>query len=366
LSLTSPRRDDARFAAELVAWFQRGARELPWRTAARDPYAVWISEVMLQQTRVETVIPYFERFLARFPTTRALADAAEADVLALWSGLGYYRRARALHATAREVVERFGGALPASADALRALGGVGPYTAGAVASIAFDLPEALVDGNVARVLARVEAIDAAIDGAAGRRLAWEAARRRVPLVGAGRYNEALMELGATVCTPRAPRCEACPVAKRCRANIDGRVDELPKTTPKRAVKLVELTCAVLVKGARVLLGQRARAGLFAGLWEPPMVEARTLAAARPKLRALGVPGVEGLRSAGRVEHTLTHRRLAVLVATGPAPARARTPSLAHVVDGDHAYGAFAWADPTDGARGVSTLTRKILKRAGLG
>jgi A/G-specific adenine glycosylase len=351
-----PARDRA-IAAGLVDWFGGAARDLPWRRERR-PYAVWVSEVMLQQTRVETVIPYFERFLRRFPTTRALAEAGVDDVLEMWSGLGYYRRARALHRAAREVVERFGGELPANAGALRSLHGVGPYTAGAIASLAFDLPEPLVDGNVARVLARLEGIDVPIDATPGKKLLWATARRMLPAAGAGRFNEALMELGATICTPRAPRCGACPIARHCRARASGRAEELPVITKRRAVPEVRLVAAVFSAGAKVLLAKRSGDGLFGGLWEPPMVEAPTLRAARPAFAALGCSGAADLRAAGRVVHVLTHRRFDVAIAAGPgrvAGVQARTPSP---------YDALAWHDPTRVPGGVSTLARKILARAG--
>jgi A/G-specific adenine glycosylase len=199
-----------RLRAALLAWFDRNRRELPWRRT-RDPYAIWLSEVMLQQTQVATVIPYWERFLARFPTVTALAEAPLDEVLSLWSGLGYYSRARNLHRAANEVVARHGGALPASHAALLALPGFGRYTAGAVASIAFGLPEPLVDGNVARVFSRACAIEGAPGDREREKKLWAEAARWVQGERPGELNQALMELGATVCTARSPRCGLCPL-----------------------------------------------------------------------------------------------------------------------------------------------------------
>ena len=347
---------DAAVVRDLGAWYDEVARDLPWRRT-RDPYAVWLSEIMLQQTRVETVVPYFERFLARFPDVGSLAAAPLDDVLGLWSGLGYYRRARQLHAAAREVTERWGGALPASAAELRTLSGVGAYTAGAVASIAFDRREPLVDGNVARVLARLEGIDDDVRGAEGARRLWEAAARLVPEDRPGRFNQALMELGATVCSPRAPRCEACPVRARCVAAEEGRQDALPVVSPKRAPRAVRVVAAVIRHGGRVWLARRVESGLFGGLWEPPMVEARSIAAARAALAGAGIAADVRVRRAGEVKHVLSHRALQVLVVAGSVERAWRDRRLDAA-----AYERAAWLAP-DAALGVSTLARKVLAAA---
>ncbi|AUX23162.1 adenine glycosylase [Sorangium cellulosum] len=352
---------DRQIAAALAAWFGRAARDLPWRRT-RDPYAIWLSEVMLQQTRVETVIPYYERFLARYPTVFDLAAAEIDDVLSLWSGLGYYRRARVLHLAAREVTVRHAGALPRDVSALRALPGVGAYTAGAIASIAYDRPAPLVDGNVARVLSRVEGIEDDIRGAAGTRRLWSTAERLVRAaagsVQPGRFNQALMELGATVCTPRNPRCDACPVDGACVARAQGRQAELPVIAPKRDVPAVAMVAAVVRSGDRVLFVRRAEGGLFGGLWEPPMVEAPALADARALLERAGVAPDAPLREIGRVRHILTHRRLDVTVARAevPAPWRCRA-KLASP------YEKAAWLDPGVLEFGVSKLARKVLSVA---
>lgn len=358
----APTRDEE-IAAALGAWFDRVARDLPWRRT-RDPYAIWLSEVMLQQTRVETVIPYYERFLARFPTVRELAAAELDQVLALWSGLGYYRRARGLHLCAREVTERHAGAFPGEVEALRALPGVGAYTAGAIASIAFDRRAPLVDGNVARVLARLEGIDEDIRSTAGVRRLWEAAARLVPADRPGRFNQALMELGATVCTPRGPRCGACPVNGVCAARAAGREEELPVIAPRRDVPVVPAVAAVVRAGARVLLARRSEGGLFGGLWEPPMVEAASVADGRALLEGLGVRAGVELREAGRVRHILTHRRMEVTVTHAEVPAAWRLRAKLAAP-----YEKAAWLDPTALEVGISRLARKVLsvaERAGGG
>ena len=368
---------DAAIRRALGAWYDASARDLPWRRT-RDPYAIWLSEIMLQQTRVDTVIPYFERFLGRFPSVEALAAAPIDEVLSQWSGLGYYRRARQLHVAAREVTERYGGALPASASELQTLHGVGAYTAGAIASIAFDRPEPLVDGNVARVLARLEGIGDDIRGAAGLRRLWQAAARLVPDEHPGRWNQAVMELGATVCTPREPRCPACPLAAWCVAAVEGRVAQLPVVGPKKAPRAVNAVAMVLRRQAKVLLGRRRPEGLFGGMWEPPMVEAPSLSDALVRFAAFGLdpPLLGKLREIGQVKHVLSHQKLAIVVIAAEAP-RALRP----VVPAASAYDTLSWlefesiaapwAAHSNGAEalqssraatkvGVSTLAKKIL------
>lgn len=306
---------------------------------------------MLQQTRVATVVPYFERFLARFPTPAALAEASEDEVLAAWSGLGYYRRARMLHAGARHVAAR--ASIPADRDGLLELPGVGRYTAGAIASIAYGQAVGLVDGNVARVLARVFAIDEDI-ARGGRRRAEELADELVPEADPGAFNQALMELGATVCTPRAPSCERCPVSTACRARAEGRVASLPVVAKKKAPKEERLQALVATDGGRVLLARRRSTGLFGGLWEPPMASRGARASA--DLRA-GVP-VRGALPSGSVTHVLTHRRLLVEVTVGELAVPASRVELPQT------YVASDLFDDASLERlGVSVLTRKILALA---
>ena len=296
--------------ARLLSWYGRARRDLPWRRT-RDPYAVWLSETMLQQTRVETVLPYYERFLRELPTVQALADAAEARVLALWSGLGYYRRARMLRAAAKRVAAEYGGRVPSDPAELRRLEGVGAYTAGAIASIAFGRRAAIVDGNVARVLARLFAIDDDVKSARGAARVWRLAERLLPDGDGdpGDWNQALMELGATVCVPRDPKCDACPVCDMCAARAGRRTAELPRATAKRAPTEVRRVAIVLASSDAVLLARRRRDVLFGGLWEPPSADGPVAELAS----RLGVRASD-LVPAGTVVHLLSHRRMHVEVA----------------------------------------------------
>ena len=244
--------DDTARRSALLRWYRKHRRDLPWRRT-RDPYAIWVSEIMLQQTRVETVIPYYHRFLERFPSAAALARAGGTDVLAVWSGLGYYRRARNLHVGAAIVVRDGGGELPRTLDGLRALPGVGAYTAAAIASIAFDLPAAAVDGNVIRVIARWDGRKGRRDDARLKRAVAERAEGFAPGPSPGDWTQALMELGATRCLPRAPLCERCPVSRWCRAAASGQPDRYPESAATGAVKRERRVLLLLRRGARVLL-----------------------------------------------------------------------------------------------------------------
>jgi A/G-specific adenine glycosylase len=261
---------------------------------------------MLQQTRVEMVVPYWERFLARFPDAVALARADLDDVLGAWAGLGYYSRARSLHAAARQIVERHGGHLPDDPDALRALPGIGRYTAGAIASIAFDRPEPVLDGNVRRVLARLLRED---DETA----LWDAAALLADGPRPGDLNQALMELGATLCAPRAPRCGECPLADGCASRAQGDTAAFPRRKPRRAVPSVELAAALVLRDGRALAVRRPPQGLMGGLWELPGGELVPGERAAPGLRRalrerIGL-AADRLAPVGCVEHALTHRRL---------------------------------------------------------
>jgi A/G-specific adenine glycosylase len=256
-----------RIRQALLAWYRKGHRALPWREAP-DPYRVWISEIMLQQTRAQTAIPYYERFLRRFPSVEALAAAAEDDALALWSGLGYYTRARNLLKAARQVAAA--GGFPSDYAALRALPGVGDYTAAAIASIAFGLPHAAVDGNVLRVVARMENDAGDIGSPRTRARFAETAREWLDARDPGAFNQALMELGATVCLPRNPRCVECPVATHCLARAAGAVGELPVKLRKAEQVALQETLLVIRAGTRVLLRrEHASARRMAGFWRLP-------------------------------------------------------------------------------------------------
>lgn len=241
---------------------------MPWRGSA-DPYAVWVSEIMAQQTRLEAVIPYYERWMKRFPTIEALANAPQRDVLNAWEGLGYYSRARNLHQAAQIVAQEHGGELPADVEKLRKLPGIGRYTAGAIASLAFGLDEAVVDGNIKRVLARVCNVEEAVDGTAGEKRIWALAEEHLPHGKAGDFNQALMDLGAGICLPRQPRCETCPVESLCEARALGVERERPIRKPKANIPHHTVTAAVIRKNGRVLIAQRPAKGLLGGLWEFP-------------------------------------------------------------------------------------------------
>ncbi len=311
----------------LLGWYRDNARPLPWRDA-RDPWRVWVSEVMLQQTRVETVIPYYHRFVARFPTARSLSEAAESDVLALWSGLGYYRRARLLHAGARAVVERHGGVIPGDAVSLRALPGVGDYTAGAVGSIAFGLRAPLVDGNVERVLTRLHGLRGDPRAAPLKKHLWTLAARYADHPSPGDVNQSLMELGATVCAPTSPRCLVCPVRSRCVAAREGDPERYPEKTPRGPVPTERWSALVARDGDAVWLVTSER-GRWQGMLLPPMLQGR----AKPAWEG----PFERPRRVSEVTHVLTHARMEVAVyetsLTGAAPhgrvvARAALDSLA--------------------------------------
>ena len=305
--------------AALLTWYRANRRDLPWRRT-RDPYAIWLSEAMLQQTRVETVIPYWERFLERFPDVATLAAADQDDVLGLWAGLGYYSRARNLHRAAQEVVARHGGTLPSDVASLRELPGVGRYTAGAVASIAFDLPEPVVDGNVIRVLSRLRGIRDDVGSPAILARIWDDAGELARGAAPGDLNQALMELGATVCLPRAPRCAGCPVARHCDARSAGDAEQLPVKAPRSKPRRVEGVVAWVVRRGRVLAVRRPERGLLGGLWDLPggdlaEREKPVVGVVRALADRVGL-ATEALRSVGAVEHMFTHRALRLHVFAG--------------------------------------------------
>ena len=304
-------------AAALLSWYRRSRRDLPWRRT-RDPWAIWVSEVMLQQTRVEHVVAYFDRFLERFPTVAALAEAPLADALAAWSGLGYYRRLRLLHRAAQQVMES-GGTIPSTAEQLRRLPGVGDYTAAAVASIAFGESAPVLDGNVVRVMARRLACEEDVARPPVRRRLRDAAATLLASGAPGDSNQALMELGATVCTPVSPRCGECPLARGCAAREHGNPEAFPRRAKKTPPRFVPLVVAVVERDGRVLLFRRDdNEVLLAGTWELPWIEdgagddehAATALAARYGGRfALGA-------ELGRVRHAITTRRIVASVRRG--------------------------------------------------
>lgn len=257
-----------RVRRRLLAHYDKAARDLPWRRTT-DPYAIWISEVMLQQTRVETARERWPAFLARFPDVQSLARAREASVLKAWEGLGYYSRARNLRLAAKELVSRHDGTLPDDVDALRSLPGFGAYTASAVASIAFSKRSAVVDGNVLRVLARVLNEEADITRAIGRRSIQAAADALVPQARPGDWNQAVMELGATICSPRSPRCGDCPIEADCEARATGEPERLPTRPPRAKTPHHDIAAGLVWRGDTVLIARRPADGLLGGLWEFP-------------------------------------------------------------------------------------------------
>jgi A/G-specific adenine glycosylase len=287
----------AAFHRNLPRWYRRHHRRLPWRTT-RDPYRIWVSEIMLQQTRVETVRPYYTRWLRAFPTVRSLALATDDHVLKLWEGLGYYSRARNLHRAAQAVVREHGGELPRTTEGLRALPGIGRYTAAAIASIAFGQRVPLVDGNVARVFARIFAIRESLKSPRTQRSLWRLAEDLLPDIDAGGFNQALMELGALVCTPASPSCDACPMRTVCAAQARGLVQRLPNRGDKPRIVHLVAKAAFARRGGRILLRRRSRHGLLANFWELPQANARQFRVGRR---------IHQLR------HTITHRRILLRV-----------------------------------------------------
>jgi A/G-specific adenine glycosylase len=323
-------------ASNLLAWYDRHRRTLPWRARpgeTPDPYRVWLSEIMLQQTTVKAVAPYFARFVARWPTVAALAAAKLDDVLKLWAGLGYYARARNLHACAQAVVERHGGSFPRAEAELAELPGVGPYTAAAIAAIAFDVPAAAVDGNAERVLARLFSVTQELPAAKPelRRLA----QRLVPAQRAGDFAQALMDLGATICTPKKPACALCPWNECCAARRRGDPETFPVKAPKKEGRLRRGAAFVVVRAdGSVLVRTRAAEGLLGGMTEVPTTEwthdfdaaaalaqAPSIARVAPRWRRL--PGV--------VTHVFTHFPLELVVYAAEVPANARAPRGARFI-----------------------------------
>ncbi len=321
-------------SATLLSWYEGNRRDLPWRRRP-TPYRVWVSEIMLQQTRVDTVVPYYRRFLGRFPSMKRLAQAKQVEVLALWSGLGYYRRARQLHAAAREVVERFRGRFPPDFDAALSLPGVGPYTAGAILSIAYNLPIPVLDGNVERVLSRVFAVRGDPAKVAVKRTLRELAASLIPPDHAGDFNQAMMELGALICSPLAPSCDSCPIAGFCRARERGTQELFPQKTRPRETISVQLGVALIRRAGRVLLecpdladGNGGRNGglpYLRGLWIPPAVETSSPDEAPTRLGEYLAKNwgrsVELVRPLGTLRHAITFRRFTVHVWEGRVRAR---------------------------------------------
>lgn len=298
----------------LLAWYHKNKRTLPWR-GHPNPYAVWVSEIMLQQTRVETVIPYFERWMRLFPTVQALADASEQEALNAWEGLGYYRRARSLHQAAQVIVRDFGGRLPQRMGELMKLPGVGRYTAGAIASIAFGADEPALDGNLKRIYARLFDVTEPVDSPKGEKLLWEIARQNLPEGRAGDFNQALMDLGAALCLPKNPRCWLCPLMDLCRARQNGTQELRPLKKPKKPVPHHVHAAGVILRRGKVLLAQRPARGLLGGMWEFPngRVEADAAGELAQVLEAGYRLKVQRKEALGVVQHAYTHFKVTVYV-----------------------------------------------------
>lgn len=301
-----------KLARLILDWYAVHARDLPWRNNSA-PYSIWISEIMLQQTRVETVLPYYRRWMERFPTLGDLANASQQEVLQLWEGLGYYGRARNLHKAAREVMGRFGGSLPRSRVDLESLPGIGRYTSGAIASIAFGADELALDGNIRRVAARVFNLDISPSLPEGQGRLQGQLREHLPFGRAGDFNQALMDLGALVCTPREPRCQQCPIVDLCEAHEQGVVEQRPVRSPRARIPHYTVTAAVIFRDGRLLIARRPPQGLLGGLWEFPGGKVEPdegLAAAlrREIQEELGVE-IEVGEKVGVFNHAYTHYKV---------------------------------------------------------
>ena len=310
------------FAEHLLRWYDEHARTLPWR-GIHNAYHTWVSETMLQQTRVETVLSYYQRFIDRFPPVEALAAAPEDEVLKLWEGLGYYRRARNLHRGARQVAEELGGVIPSDVKELLKISGIGEYTAGAIASIAYDRAVPAVDGNVIRVVSRVRGIRENVGIPSVRRQITEAAAELVPAERPGDFNQAMMDLGATICVPGTPSCERCPVAGMCDACREGDAEDIPELPRKNPPKVIDYDLCLIYNGDRVLMRQRTET-MLQGLWIYPMIEEHHTAKQLPALvkRKLGLPVTE-VQPVGEAKHIFTHQvwqmKLYTMQTTAEAP-----------------------------------------------
>jgi len=307
-----PARKILSFRIDLLRWFETHQRRLPWRET-KAPYRIWVSEVMLQQTRVNTVIPYYERFLSRFPDLQALAASDLQSVLKLWEGLGYYARARNLHRAAREVMDRYGGRIPEDPGAIRTLPGIGDYIGSALLSIAFGKATAVVDGNVKRVLARLYADASPVNQSASHKVFKKMADRLIDPESPGAFNQAMMELGAAVCRPKGPDCGDCPVRVHCLAHATGSVASYPKRVGKNPTPRRHLSAGVVYRKGQVLIAQRRPEGLLGGLWEFPSGEVRkgedSEAACSRILREVVGLTVEIDRFLTTVAHAYTHFRI---------------------------------------------------------
>jgi A/G-specific adenine glycosylase len=343
-------------AEKLLGWYRRSRRRLPWREDPA-PYKTWVSELMLQQTRVETVIPYFLRFLERFPDVRVLAAASEQEVLSQWSGLGYYRRAKALHRAARIIVEERGGRLPDDVSGWLALPGIGRYTAGAIVSIGLGKRAPILDGNVQRVLARLYGLKGDPRKGETHRRLWQLAEEILPEECVSEFNQGLMELGALVCLPRNPTCLLCPLREDCFALREGTVGELPELSPKPEVRSVLMGAAVVEKDRKILLYRRTRTELMKDLWELPLAECREgedarAALARETASTYGI-NIEPGDEVACVRHSIMNRRITLQAFSSELVGRASEGK-----ETEH-----RWVDRDERASlPLSSMVRKVLDR----
>ena len=357
--------DRQRLRRRLLRWYDRNRRDLPWRRNPRNAYQQWLAEIMLQQTQVATVVPYFRRFLKQFPTVGRLADAPLDDVLRLWAGLGYYARARNLHECARIVTREHGGRFPDTTEGLTALPGIGRYTAGAIASIAFNRRAPILDGNVKRVLSRLFRIESDIHQTETVDHLWTLAEAILPRKRCGDFNQALMELGATRCLPRNPKCSDCPVSHMCSARAAGVVDELPRAGRRPVPKEVQVVVAAVRRNGKFLIRRRKADSLWGGMWELPSIQMNGHKSRKAALGELlsALPSALSTdrafdsqtpaRPCGRITRRLSHRIMQMNVYLLPSPTSPRPL---------RAYEDFRWIRPAEFDRfAFSAAQRKIVE-----
>jgi A/G-specific adenine glycosylase len=349
------------FRKKILAWYGRNKRDLPWRRT-RDPYAIWVSEIMLQQTQVSTVIPYYEKFLRRFPTAQKLAQAEEEAVLAQWSGLGYYRRAKFLHRGARYVLQELQGKIPQETEQLKKIPGIGDYTAGAIASIAFDRPVPLVDGNVVRVLSRLFALTGHARDPKLQKQIWKLAEELVPSKQAGDFNQGLMELGATLCRVSLPGCERCPLLTLCQAAKAGKSEEYPEPAPQRKIQHLHRAAAICQRNGSILLVKRKNPRWFQGMWELPHEYCSNPSEAHDTLRhflreTLGLQ-LKNPQALTPTQHSITHHRISTQAWSGQVSG---PPSPSQLFETTKFFPISQWQ-----TLALPNLDRKILRRNFLG